>query len=134
MHQKRNRKLFTDKTFPRSAVSARTTDSPFDSCHERRMPLVTNTAAYQESPDRARRAQEPRNECGVAFNNGPSSNATTLAGQRESNWQKATGAAKRAITSRIQLWDSVRASLLETEEKRRFCLPLTANSSISRQC
>jgi Protein of unknown function (DUF3050) len=58
---------------------------------------------------------------------------TTLAGQRESTWQKATGAAKRAITSRIRLWDSVRASLLETEEKRRFCLPLTANSSISRQ-
>ena len=58
---------------------------------------------------------------------------TTLAGQCESNWQKATGAARRAITSRIQLWDSVRASLLETEEKRRFCLPLTANSSISRQ-
>ena len=45
---------------------------------------------------------------------------TTLAGQRESNWQEATSAAKRAITSRIQLWDSVRASLLDTEKKHRF--------------
>jgi len=44
----------------------------------------------------------------------------TLAGQRESNWQEATSAAKRAITSRIQLWDSVRASLLDTEKKHRF--------------
>jgi Protein of unknown function (DUF3050) len=36
---------------------------------------------------------------------------TTLAGQGESNWQEATSAAKRAITSRIQLWDSVCARL-----------------------
>ena len=40
---------------------------------------------------------------------------TTLAGHRESNWQEATSAAKRAITSRIQLWDSVRIGLKETE-------------------
>ena len=58
---------------------------------------------------------------------------TTLAGQRASNWQEATSAAKRALTSRIQLWDSVRASLLDTEAKRQFRWTLTANSSISRQ-
>jgi hypothetical protein len=56
-----------------------------------------------------------------------------LVGGRESNWQEATNAAKRAITSRIQLWDSVRAWLKESDEKRGFCLPLTTNSSISRQ-
>jgi hypothetical protein len=43
---------------------------------------------------------------------------TTLAGHRESNWQKATSAAKRAITSRIRFWDSVRASLQQTEAWR----------------
>jgi hypothetical protein len=58
---------------------------------------------------------------------------TILVGRRESNWQEATSAAKRAITSRIQLWDSVRVWLKKSEEKRRFCLPTTANSSISRQ-
>jgi Protein of unknown function (DUF3050) len=36
---------------------------------------------------------------------------TSLAGRRESNWQEATSAAQRAITSRIKLWDSVRVWL-----------------------
>lgn len=36
---------------------------------------------------------------------------TSLAGRRESNWQKATTAAKRAITSRIKFWDSVQTHL-----------------------
>jgi hypothetical protein len=40
---------------------------------------------------------------------------TTLAGHRESNWQEATSAAQWAITSRIRLWDSVRACLKVTE-------------------
>jgi len=35
----------------------------------------------------------------------------TLAGQDESNWRQATRAAELAITSRIKLWDSVRAHL-----------------------
>jgi Protein of unknown function (DUF3050) len=43
---------------------------------------------------------------------------TTLAGQRQSNWQKAASAAQRAITSRIQLWNSVLASLSGIQEKR----------------
>jgi len=58
---------------------------------------------------------------------------TTLAGQRASNWQEATSAAKRALTSRIQLWDSVLASLLDTVAKRQFRWTLTANSNISRR-
>jgi hypothetical protein len=45
---------------------------------------------------------------------------TTLAGQAESNWQEATSAAKRAITSRIQLWDSVCVRLKNTETTRSF--------------
>jgi hypothetical protein len=45
---------------------------------------------------------------------------TVLAGQRESNWQEATSAAKRAITSRIQLWDSVCARLKYTEARRNL--------------
>ena len=57
---------------------------------------------------------------------------TMLAGHRESNWQQATCAAKRAIASRINLWDSVRTWLLETEEKRRSCSSLTASSDASR--
>ena len=68
-------------------------------------------------------------------NHGPWSREmlTTLAGQRESNWQEATSAAKRAITSRIQLWDSVRAWLQDTEAKRQFRCTVTANSNIGRQ-
>ena len=54
----------------------------------------------------------------------------TLAGQRESNWQEATSAAKRAVTSRIHLWDSVRAWLQDTEAKRQFCSTMTVNSRI----
>jgi len=42
----------------------------------------------------------------------------TLAGRRQSNWHKAATAAQRAITSRIQLWNSVRASLSDPQEKR----------------
>jgi Protein of unknown function (DUF3050) len=45
---------------------------------------------------------------------------TMLAGQRESNWQKAAGAAQRAIISRIQLWDSVRAWLQKPERSADF--------------
>jgi hypothetical protein len=56
---------------------------------------------------------------------------TALAGERESNWQKATSAAQRAITSRIRLWDSIRASLLDTQEKRRLSLAaVTANDGV----
>jgi hypothetical protein len=40
---------------------------------------------------------------------------TTLAGRREINWQEATCAAHRAIASRIQLWDCVRASFSKTQ-------------------
>jgi hypothetical protein len=59
-----------------------------------------------------------------AGSHGPGSQEmlTSLAGQRESNWQEATSAAKRAITSRIQLWDSVRARLKDTKAKRQFRL------------
>jgi hypothetical protein len=57
---------------------------------------------------------------------------TTLAGQRESNWQKAASAAQRAIISRIQLWDNVHAWLQATGE-RRLCPPLTANSRVRSQ-
>jgi hypothetical protein len=39
---------------------------------------------------------------------------TTLAGRRESNWQRAAMAAQGAIANRIQLWDSVRASFSQT--------------------
>ena len=39
----------------------------------------------------------------------------TLAGRRQSNWQIAASAAQRAIASRIQLWDCVRASLSKTQ-------------------
>lgn len=38
-----------------------------------------------------------------------------LAGQAESKWQEAEGAAKRAITSRIHLWDSVCIRLKNAE-------------------
>jgi hypothetical protein len=58
---------------------------------------------------------------------------TTLAGQRQSNWQKAASAAQRAITSRIQLWNSVRASLSDTQEERRFSLMVEADDHIRRQ-
>ena len=44
---------------------------------------------------------------------------TTLAGQRESNWHKAANAARRAITSRIQLWDCVRAGLDGLQDTRQ---------------
>jgi hypothetical protein len=54
----------------------------------------------------------------------------TLAGRRQSNWQKAAIAAQRAIASRIQLWNSVRTSLSKTQEKRRFSLEVTANNNI----
>jgi Protein of unknown function (DUF3050) len=40
---------------------------------------------------------------------------TTLAGRRQGNWQRAASAAQRAIASRIQLWDCVRASLSKTQ-------------------
>jgi hypothetical protein len=43
---------------------------------------------------------------------------TALAGQSESNWKEAAGAAERAISSRIKLWDSVLAHLKNTEKKR----------------
>jgi hypothetical protein len=55
---------------------------------------------------------------------------TTLAGQRQSNWQKAAIAAQRAIASRIQLWDSVRASFSKIQEKRRLSLAVTTNNGI----
>jgi hypothetical protein len=45
---------------------------------------------------------------------------TALAGQRTSNWQKAAIAAQRAITSRIQLWNKVRALFSENRDKRRI--------------
>jgi hypothetical protein len=53
-----------------------------------------------------------------------------LAGERESNWQKAASAAQRAITSRIRLWNSIRASLAHTQEKRPSSLALTANNGV----
>ena len=55
---------------------------------------------------------------------------TTLAGQRQSNWHKAAIAAQRAIASRIQLWDSVRASLSKPQEKRGFSLAVRSNNDI----
>src|ERR1700745_3394110 len=55
---------------------------------------------------------------------------TTLAGQRQSNWQKAAIAAQRAIASRIQLWDSVRASFSKIQEKRRLSLAVATNNGI----
>ena len=47
---------------------------------------------------------------------------TALAGQSESNWEEATSAAERAITSRIKLWDSVltHAKHREEEENSRL--------------
>ena len=47
---------------------------------------------------------------------------TALAGQSESNWKEAAGAAERAITSRIKLWDSVltHAKHKEEEENSRL--------------
>ena len=42
---------------------------------------------------------------------------TALAGQSERNWQEATSAAERAITSRIKLWDSVLTHVKHTEEE-----------------
>jgi hypothetical protein len=45
---------------------------------------------------------------------------TTLAGRRESNWQKAANAAKRAITSRLQLWDDVRDRIRDIEDQTRL--------------
>jgi hypothetical protein len=55
-------------------------------------------------------------ECHVELdgdNQGPWSREmlTMLAGRSENNWHEAIGAAKRAITSRIRLWDSVHAWL-----------------------
>jgi hypothetical protein len=55
---------------------------------------------------------------------------TTLAGQRESNWHKAAIAAQRAIASRIQLWDSVRASFSKAQDKRRLFLAVATNNGI----
>jgi hypothetical protein len=46
---------------------------------------------------------------------------TALAGQSESNWQEATSAAERAITSRIKLWDSVLTHVKHTEEEKNRC-------------
>jgi Protein of unknown function (DUF3050) len=45
---------------------------------------------------------------------------TTLAGRRQSNWQKAAIAAQRAIASRINLWDNVRASFSTPQGTRRL--------------
>jgi Protein of unknown function (DUF3050) len=45
---------------------------------------------------------------------------TTLAGRRESNWQRAANAAKRAITSRLQLWDNVRDRIRNIDDKPRL--------------
>jgi hypothetical protein len=42
---------------------------------------------------------------------------TTLAGRRESNWQRAASAAKRAITSRLQLWDNVRDRIRDIDDQ-----------------
>jgi hypothetical protein len=42
---------------------------------------------------------------------------TTLAGRRESNWQRAANAAKRAITSRLQLWDNVRDRIRDIDDQ-----------------
>jgi hypothetical protein len=58
---------------------------------------------------------------------------TTLAGQRESNWQEATCAAHRAIASRVQLWDTVLASLRRPGEETRLCSSSTANSVVRGQ-
>jgi hypothetical protein len=44
---------------------------------------------------------------------------TALAGQSESNWKEATGAAERAITSRIRLWDSVLTYVKHTKEEKK---------------
>jgi Protein of unknown function (DUF3050) len=55
---------------------------------------------------------------------------TTLAGERESNWQKATSAAQRAITSRMRLWNSIRALLADAQAKRASSLPLTTNNGV----
>jgi hypothetical protein len=55
---------------------------------------------------------------------------TTLAGHRQSNWEKAAIAAQRAIASRIRLWDSVRASFSKTQEKPRLSLAVTTNHGI----
>jgi hypothetical protein len=57
---------------------------------------------------------------------------TTLAGQRQSNWHKAAIAAQRAIASRIQLWDSVRASFSKNQEKRRLSWRSQATTSSGR--
>jgi hypothetical protein len=55
---------------------------------------------------------------------------TTLAGRRQSNWQRAASAAQRAIASRIHLWDSVRASLSKTQERRRVSLAVRSNNGV----
>jgi hypothetical protein len=55
---------------------------------------------------------------------------TTLAGQRESNWHKAANAARRAITSRIRLWDRVRAELDGRQDTRQCFSAVTMNSSM----
>jgi hypothetical protein len=55
---------------------------------------------------------------------------TTLAGERQSNWQKAAMPAQRAIASRIRLWDSIHASFSKTQEKRRLSLSVTTNNGI----
>jgi hypothetical protein len=54
---------------------------------------------------------------------------TTLAGRRESNWQKAASAAQRAIASRIRLWDIVLACLQKTE--RNADLPAVEGEQLS---
>jgi hypothetical protein len=58
---------------------------------------------------------------------------TALAGQSESNWKEAAGAAERAITSRIKLWDSVLAHLENTEKKgAAICSPIVARNGMPR--
>jgi hypothetical protein len=58
---------------------------------------------------------------------------TSLAGLRESNWHKAANAARRAITSRIRLWDRVRAGLDGLQDTRQCVSAMTVNSSMCRQ-
>ena len=58
---------------------------------------------------------------------------TTLAGQCESNWQEASCAAHRAIASRVQLWDTVLASLLKLGEEPRPRRSSSATSIVREQ-
>jgi hypothetical protein len=58
---------------------------------------------------------------------------TTLAGRRESNWQEATCAAHRAIGSRVQLWDTVLASLQGLGAEPRLRSLSTMNNIVRGQ-